>query len=488
LPNLTNFIKVALVGILGALLLVSVLSTQKITINALDFSIGLHVFDKGYTAIDIPPLGTIRARTHQLPLMFRISLQNINLERLSDLVTAQDPELIFEEIQDTLRHQAIGFLLRTLAVSFVGGFGAAFLLFREGKKALFAGIAGLLAFSILIGSALLTYDEKAFREPEFEGIVEAAPWLMGVAEEALVAVQGLDEKMKIVTDNLLVLFESLRYLGGGGGSVDGELKVLHISDIHNNPIGVSLAKQMAVSFGVDLIIDTGDLTDYGTPLEADLISGIEEINLPWLFVPGNHDSPSVIQSFQELDNVIVIEEGVIYLEELDIAIAGAADPSSQTSAMTVAPRDVYKEAAARLRDKISQADIAPSIIVGHHAYLLDELSDLYAVMLHGHSHRVSIQVKENALVVDAGTTGGAGIRGLMTPNEMPFTMVLLHFNRRNAGWYAAAADVITVHQLDAGFILERHLLRQPSPPVPLEEQEGLEDSDQDEDSQPGEDE
>ena len=43
---------------------------------------------------------------------------------------------------------------------------------------------------------------------------------MGVAEEALVAVQGLDEKLKVISDNLLFLFESLRYLSGGGGTVE----------------------------------------------------------------------------------------------------------------------------------------------------------------------------------------------------------------------------------------------------------------------------
>jgi hypothetical protein len=75
-------------------------------------------------------------------------------------------------------------------------------------------------------------------------------------------------------------------------------------------------------------------------------------------------------------------------------------------------------------------------------------------------------------MVNAGTTGEAGIRGLMAQGELPYTMVLLHFNRDGHGWYASVADVITVNKLDSGFVLERQLLHQPRPPLPLQQQEG----------------
>lgn len=463
MPNLTGIIKICLVGILGALLFVSLLSTQNITINALDFSLGVQVFDQGYTVVDLPPLGTIRAQTHQMPLMFRISLRNINLDRLSTLVATQDPEQVFNEIQDTLRRQAAFFVLRLIAVALVGGVAGGYVYFRNAKKSLYAGLAGLLAFCILIGSAVLTFDETAFQEPEFEGIIEAAPWLMGVAEEAIAAVEGLDSTIQIITSNLFVLFESLRYLGGEG-LADADLKVLHVSDIHNNPIGVTLVRQMVNSFGVDLIIDTGDATDYGTPLETELITNIDDLGLPWVFVPGNHDSPGVVDTLRTLDNVLVLEEDVLYLDELGIAVAGVADPAAETNAMAVRPKGEYREAAARLRAKIAQSDHHPAIIIAHHIYVIEEFTDMYSVLLHGHSHRVNIRTKDNAVLIDSGTTGGAGIRGLMTQDELPFSMVLLHFNRlESGGWVAVAADIIKVHSLNAGFTLERQLLRSPLP-------------------------
>lgn len=467
MPKLGQIMKVALVGIIGALFLVSVLSTQDITVNALDFSLGLQLFDQGYTVIDIPPLGTIRAKTHKVPLILMITLKNINLDRLNSLVSAQEPKQIFSEIYSSLRRQVTFFVIRIILVSFLGGCGAGFLLFRSVKKSLLAGCAGLLAIGILLGSTAVSYDESAFKEPEFEGIVEAAPWLMGVAEKALVAVNDLDSKMKIIADNLLVLFESLRYLGGGG-TVDGELKILHVSDIHNNPIAVSLAKQIAVSFDADLIIDTGDATDYGTPIEADIVSSIADIGRIWIFVPGNHDSPSVIDTLKELDNVYVLQADVIYLEALDIAVAGVADPASRDTAMTIPTREEYKAAAALLKEALAQSVYQPSLIVAHNVNVVQEFTDTGAVLLHGHTHQVSIRTVHNSVVIDAGTSGGAGIRGLMTNDEIPYSMILLHLNRVDERWAAVAADIITVNQLDAGFVLERHLLRQPAASLPPE--------------------
>ena len=47
---------------------------------------------------------------------------------------------------------------------------------------------------------------------------------------------------------------------------------------------------------MDLVIDTGDLTDYGTAIETGLAGQIKTTKgVPYLFIPGNHDSPEVIQ-------------------------------------------------------------------------------------------------------------------------------------------------------------------------------------------------
>ena len=68
------------------------------------------------------------------------------------------------------------------------------------------------------------------------------------------------------------------------------LRILHISDIHNNVAAMNFVQELAADFHADAVIDTGDLTDYGLPVEATLSKGLARLPMPYLFVAGNHDS------------------------------------------------------------------------------------------------------------------------------------------------------------------------------------------------------
>lgn len=462
MPDSAGVLKIILVGILGAVVLVSLLSSQDINARALDLTLSTSLLQGGYTELAIPPLGTIRAKTHLFPLRFRIALKDINIDRLKALVS-QQPISIFPEIEASFRSQLLAYVVRLLFLALLGGFVLGYLLFRRPSHALLSGLAGLLTFAILICGAVFTYNERAFQEPEFTGVVEAAPWLLGVAEEALLAVESLDDTLRIVAANLTLMFESLSLVGAENAPVEGELKILHVSDVHNNPLGISLASQMAAAFAADLIIDTGDATDYGTPLEGELLRKISDSSLPWIFVPGNHDSPAVISALKELENVTVLEAGIIYLEEFDLTIAGIGDPAAAGTEMRVPSPEEYREAASRLLEIIQQEEKKPALIVSHHREVVEEFSHWPVTLLHGHSHRVDIRTLNKAAIIDAGTTGGAGIRGLMTSEQIPYTMVLLHMHRQGENWQITAADSIAFNQQNAGFILERKRLAAPGP-------------------------
>ena len=458
LPKVSEIIKILLVGVLGAYILISLLSPQNITVKALDFTVRVDVLGPGYTELAIPPLGSVRAKTHSFPLKLSIGLNNINLDRLRSLI-ADKPKGVFNELVASFRVQIAFFIVKLLILSFSGGFAGGLILFRSLKPALLAGGVGLLVFGILLGGTAWTFEENAFKEPEFHGIVEVAPWLLSVAEEALEAVNELDNTLEIVATNMMLMFESLGQLAEHSGGEAG-LKILHVSDIHNNAVAVSLVIQAAAAFKVDLVVDTGDITDYGTPIEGDLASVIAHSNLPWVFVPGNHDSPAVIGVLEQLDNVTVLKEDVYHLEELNLVIAGIADPSADDYGMGIPTQDQYREAAGRLREVIARSGLQPSIIASHHPLVLEEFTQWPVLLLHGHSHRVNIRSQGLATLIDAGTTGGAGIRGLMSAAQMPYTMVLLHLEEGEDGWRGKAADIITVNQINASFTLERKLLNQ----------------------------
>lgn len=467
MPKIPRVVKIIFLGLAGAYLAIAVFSSQTLAVEALEFTLKAAVDKSGYTELAIPPLGTVRAKTHSTPLHFSITLNNINLDRLRTLLGDKSTG-VFDQLVASFRGQVSYFIVRILMLAFFGGLAAGLLFLRRLKPALLAGVIGLAAFGILVTGTVLTYKEEAFREPEFQGVVEVAPWLLGVAEEALVAVKDLDNSLEIVAANLMLLFQSFSQLGIPERPEE-ILTILHLSDVHNNPVAVSLAVQIATSFKADLVIDTGDATDYGTPLESDLVGAVARSGLPWFFVPGNHDSPVVIEAIEKIENATVLQADVVYLEEFDLAIAGIADPAAQDFAMKVPTTEELLAAAVRLREIIEASPVEPTIIASHHPLIVEQFTDLPVILLHGHTHRVNIGFTGQAVIIDAGTAGGAGIRGLMSPEQIPYTMVLLHLERLPVGWRPIAADTITVNPQNASFILERKRLVPSAAPLKLEE-------------------
>ncbi|MCR3922446.1 MAG: metallophosphoesterase, partial [Firmicutes bacterium] len=240
------------------------------------------------------------------------------------------------------------------------------------------------------------------------------------------------------------------------GTVEGELKVAHVSDLHNNPAGMDFVRQVVNTFNVQMVIDTGDITDFGTEVEVGLAQPIEEFGIPYIFIPGNHDSPDVITRMKTLANVTVLEEGQI--EVLGLRIAGIADPSSQNSGMVVALEPILDEYADRLQGIIDAEKLPPHIVAAHHPRIASRFLSSVPVILTGHLHQFSIREQGESVIINAGTTGAAGIRGLQTVREIPYSLVLLHFTHSEDGeLYLKAADTIRVFQLQSGFSLERQL-------------------------------
>ncbi len=444
------------VSIVGMLIIVSMLGSFVTTINAFQVELGLTVFDRGYTQLSLPPLGVIRARTHLPPLMLKASLININLDQLQRGLTKLEDEIYVEELRQDTKRKINIFIARLLFLAFLGGSAGPYLVGeRNRKRILVGGLIGLLLLGALLSASYATYQPMAFMNPEFEGILTAAPWMFGLVEETLFKVRTLGEQLELIAVNLNELFiqvESLEPLG----TVAGDLKVAHISDLHNNPAGMDFVVQVVATFGVDLVIDTGDLTDFGTQLEAELASPIENIGIPYVFVPGNHDSPQVIERMKDISNVIVLEEGIVTVKGL--RIAGLADPSSSGPGISVGPERELNEYALRLSRILDESSESPHLVAVHNPGIASRFMERVNVVLTGHNHQIYITERGDSVMINAGTTGASGIRGLQARRETPFSLVLLHWGKQSDGdFYLKAADVIRVFQFQSGFSLERRM-------------------------------
>ncbi|HZK25902.1 MAG TPA: metallophosphoesterase [Oscillospiraceae bacterium] len=454
--NRRQIFTLLLLAIIGMVAFVSLLGTFTTGMEALQVELGLQIFDRGYTQLEIPPLGRVRAQTHLPPLMLKVRLDNINLQQLQELMEHTDDEAYLANLQDTARRKIEIFIARLLALAFIGGFAGPFFFgIRERKQLIAAGLIGIIVLGSLLAGAYFSYQPLAFMNPEFEGILKAAPWLFGILEEALFSVQTLGEQLELVAVSINSLFQQVERLEPLG-TTEGDLKVVHVSDLHNNPAGIDFLRQVIDTFNVHMVIDTGDITDFGTEIEAALADPIEEFGIPYIFVPGNHDSPGVIERMKTLANVTVLEEAQI--EVLGLRIAGIVDPSAGDSGMVVAVEPVLDEYARRLEKLIKKSGQSPHIVAAHHPRIASFFLPQIPVVLTGHLHRYDIRVQSGSVMINAGTTGAAGIRGLQTGQETPYSLVLLHFGLRSDGeLYLKAADTIHVYQLRSGFSLERRL-------------------------------
>ncbi len=446
------YFKTGIIAVIGMIVFVSFLGSVSVPMSALELELDLQLFSKGYTQVVIPPFGTVRAQTHISPLLFQITLQNVNLDLLQEAIPDLSQEEFIGQLQEQIATYLYYFFFRALAVGFLGGAAALYLSgVKKFKTIVFGGITGFLIMCLMILSAVVSYNPQAFMDPEFEGVLSSAPWMVSFIEESLLKMDTLGEQMESMATSISRIYERIDQIEPIDRA-EGDLKVLHISDIHNNPAAIKYVTQVVNTFDVDMVIDTGDITDFGTPMEAELVSRISNIEVPYVFVPGNHDSPKVIERMWEISQVIVLEEDKINVKGL--SIAGIADPSSRSKEMAVASQWTINEYARRLREIVEEGDPV-HIVATHHAGISKGLAGEVPVILHGHTHSLDIRQENNSIIIDAGTAGAAGVRGLQSQQEVPYSVVLLHFNMTEEAPRLIAADIIKVFQLHSGFNLNR---------------------------------
>ncbi len=461
------YVATILLATLGAMVLVSLFSTVRFSLQAFEFDLSVEVFDHGQTAVEIPPVGVIRAKTHNTPLKLTFTLRNIDMDLLRELF--QEPseqQILAEQVMPRLRWVARWFILRTLLLAGVGG-ALGVIMFR-GKRGYPHPITGAL-WGLTLGVALffstyLTYDSNRFRNPEYEGVLKMAPWVVGMVEEAATRVHTLGQQLRLIANNIYVLYESLDNLQAVTVP-EGGLKVLHVSDIHNNPAAYDFVDQITRSFGVDMVIDTGDLSDFGTPIEARLANRLSSLVVPYVFVAGNHDSPEIIKALRRIRNVVILDgKGIQSVR--GIKMIGIGDPSSKTSEIVPPPGETIELYVAKIEALLTAVQETPDLLAVHNPAIGRPFAGRVPVILHGHDHRLQISEKNGSVIISAGTTGAAGIRGLQTANEVPYSLVLLYFLPMGNKWYLSASDMIRVANLRSGFVLERRVF-----PLPAEGQE-----------------
>lgn len=436
----------------GALLLISLFGHLSFHIEALQFRVGVQLSETGYTRVEIPPLGTVKAHTHATPVLISLRLENIDLatlQRFLEQPPARD-ELINQGTV-ALRRAAVFFILKILGLALLGSALTVLLAREKNPRQYITGLlAGFLLTGTLLAGTYATYNQEAFRNPQYSGVLRAAPWMVSMAQETLGKIETLGDQLEQVATGLNQLYTQVGQLQPLDGE-ENELKVLHVSDLHNNPAGMDFILRVAELFNVDMIIDTGDISDFGSPLETLLLDRVGQLDVPYLFVAGNHDSPAIVDKMSTLPNVTVVNG---LLEINGLLFYGVPDPSAALNSVLPPDLSAIPRLVVQVKNKLVQLPRQPDVLLVHNDKVAHALAGTVPLILCGHSHQLKVENRPPSVLINAGTSGAAGLRGLQAV-RIPYTVVLLHFRQENGGGQLVAADALSVTSPGQGFALER---------------------------------
>lgn len=410
----------------------------------------------GGTTLHVPPVGQLFLKTHYTPWQFIFTLNAIDfaqLEKQLDQIPAKEQWL--ETLQFETLHAVLKLFILVCITGLCGAFFALSILrIKPFSKPFCYGMLGALTLILLfIATTALTYNSDAVDHPQYQGVLASAPWAMNLVTMGLDNIEIIGDNLKKISQDLPILFKQAGQIQNIG-NLQFDLAVLHVSDIHNNPAAFEFITELVNNFKIQLIIDTGDLTDYGTPLEAEIITHIARIKIPYIFLPGNHDTPLIVQRLKKVPFVKVLEEGTITVKGL--SIAGQADPASYSYNSDLAPEEDFTKAAEALKRTLQDVKSQPDIVLVHNLKIATDLIGQVPVILHGHDHQYRLTTESGTIINDAGTTGAAGLRGL-TLEGVPYSAAILYWKKDETGALKfKALDSIKINGVAGKLTIERH--------------------------------
>ncbi len=391
------------------------------------------------TVLGVPPFGRVIVDTHSSPLELRATIEELDVPALQRLARHQD-------IETELRSSAerdVGALVqraivRVLVVTVVAGSLAGLLLSwrrhpaggrsgRRGRMHLgpaLAGAGGALAMGVVaLGSVWASYRTTAFEEPQYTGALERAPAVIDAVKREFGDLAGMRGRLKVLAGQINELSQVAT--GTQPAADPHEVRILHISDVHLNPLGLEIARNLADTFAVEAVLDTGDLTSFGLDGESRIGALVNQFDVPYFLVPGNHDSPENRAALARHANLTVLDGEVVDIA--GVRVLGVADPGFTGLG------GITRDAAAGLRD--DEADEVASMVRRHRPDVLavagpamaDQSMGEVPLVLSGDIHERSAREESGTRVLTVGSTGATGLGSFTVEEDRPYEAEVLHF-------------------------------------------------------------
>jgi predicted phosphodiesterase len=420
---------------------------------------------RGGTEVNIPPLGSLHLNSHAGPAHLQVRLDALDQGRTKAIVANPAAlEQASDGAVDDVTRGVRRLVWRSSAAAVLGALMLGALIYRDPRR--IAG-CGAVAVLVLIGTgvaAASTFRADSIQEPRYEGLLTNAPAVVGDARRIADQYAEYREQLQRMVANVGRIYGTVSQLPVYSAD-SGTTRVLHVSDLHLNPSAWSVISTVVEQFDIDLVIDTGDIIDWGSQAESSYVSPIASLRVPYIYIRGNHDSATTAAAVARQPNATVLDNSVTQVAGL--TIAGIGDPrftpdKSADSTDTASVVGSGESLASTIRKYGKPVDLA----MVHDPLAAGPLAATCPVVLAGHKHKREVSrlgppddvpPQGRTLLMTEGSTGGAGLRGLENEEPTPLELSVLYFGPEHT---LQAYDDITVGGTGQSEVsLQRNIVR-----------------------------
>jgi predicted MPP superfamily phosphohydrolase len=410
----------------GAWLGILLLGRVPAPIGPFDATLAFRPVGGGAT-LDIPPLGALQVDAYDGPLRLEIQLSRVDEVRATAL--AADPVKLdgaVDQVSADLR-DAVERVAWLTALAAVGGAAATSLLLQRRRRELLIALGLSTALVATTGGiAAATWRPAALSQPTYTGLLVNANSLIGSAQDIVARFDAYRASLEDLVSNVSTLYSTLSTLPPPGGA-DDSVALLHVSDIHLNPAGFDLVQQVVTQFDVDGVLDTGDITDWGSQPENALVSRVGTLGVPYVFTRGNHDSTVTVQLVAAQPNATVLADSAVTVAGLEVV--GTPDPRFTPDPDADDGLESLEETGEGLAAFARTLPEPPAIAMVHDPEQAPPLDGVVPLVLAGHTHEREVtRLDEGTLLMVQGSTGGAGLRALQGEFPEPLTCTVLYLD------------------------------------------------------------
>jgi predicted phosphodiesterase len=423
---------VVALSLAGAWVGVLVAGTERQAVGPFDTTMSLRPSTHGGTTVDTPPLGQLMLDTHDAPMRLYVHVKGLDAEKARKI--AANPERLAgveERAVADIRTGLVDLFVRTAVAALVGAVGLALLVVRRVRAAGIAALVALGATGFGYYATWSTWNPDSIQEPRYTGLLSSAPAVVGNARAIVEDFDKYRQQLARLVTNVSRLYSTTSTLPVMSQQED-TVKVLHVSDLHIAPQAWDVIASVAHQYNVDVVVDSGDITDHGSAAENRYLDGVRRLEAPYVWVRGNHDSMVTQRAMQRMPGVTVLNGKPRTVA--GIRFLGVGDPRFTPDNSRSDPADDTVAAQAQALANVAREDGDIDSIVFHDPQPAAVFDGLAPTVLAGHWHNFRSELMpQGTWRLVEGSTGGSGLRALMpVDGPAPIQLSVLYLDRDTA--------------------------------------------------------